>query len=80
MAPAGYKSSKCFGSNALSIDAYLPFEGMCMMRAKLSSARGLSLFDDANEASQAHGIDVAYGDDFEIAGLKTADVESGVFC
>jgi hypothetical protein len=45
-----------------------------------ASVRCLSLFDDANEAGEAGGVHVAYGDDFEIVGVKTGDVKSGVFC
>jgi hypothetical protein len=41
------------------------------------SALCLDLFDGVHEAVESGGIDVAYGDDFEIAGVKTSDVESG---
>lgn len=53
---------------------YLPCEEFAI------SVCGLGVLHGANETCQARGIYVADGDEFEIIGMKTGDVESGVFC
>ena len=54
--------------------------GVMKSALRCCSACYLGLFDGAHEVHETRRIDIAYGGDFEIVGVKTGDVNSGMFC